>query len=191
MGASRNVLAIIAVFLLFTTSIATEPVERTSNQGYGLTFDPNAFGCPTNTIDCDQTDVVLTEPSVLVGSFREYAALQVRMPGSGHGCCFTLHLSFLLSLQFIKANNYNPSDSDCTSAVTSTPSCANSSWGLYDATSGTTPASELGDGGADLFCCDVGFVGIEEGAECLSVHVVPHRNFNTGNFYSVFGPNAF
>ena len=54
-------------------------------------------------------------------------------------------------------------DSDCTATVVTKPSCANSSWELYDANH--TSATQVGVNDY-LFCCDAGYIGIEGGPQC-------------------------
>jgi hypothetical protein len=56
-------------------------------------------------------------------------------------------------------------DSDCTTAVVDKPSCANSSWKLFDASH--TSASQVGVNDY-LFCCDAGFIGIDGGPACFA-----------------------
>jgi len=135
MAISRNVLAIIASFLLFTSSIANELVERTTNQGFGMLMnEDDADGCPSYTIDCTYTDVCCPIGSYCFG-------------GVFQGICC-------------------PTNNDCTSAVTSKPACANSSWGLFDA-GDNTPAAIAGQDNY-LFCCDEGDIGVDEGPSCWS-----------------------
>ncbi|PMD36994.1 hypothetical protein L207DRAFT_569107 [Hyaloscypha variabilis F] len=58
-----------------------------------------------------------------------------------------------------------PTGSDCTTAVVDKPSCANSSWNLFDASH--TSASQVGVNDY-LFCCDAGFIGIDGGPACFA-----------------------
>jgi len=58
MAASRGILAILASFLLLTFTIATQLVERNSNEGFGMLVTQDIEECPANTtIDCLITDV--------------------------------------------------------------------------------------------------------------------------------------
>ncbi|KAE9378688.1 hypothetical protein N431DRAFT_460022 [Stipitochalara longipes BDJ] len=57
-----------------------------------------------------------------------------------------------------------PTNSDCTSAIVAKPSCANSSWELFDASH--TSASQVGVNDY-LFCCDAGYIGIDGGPACF------------------------
>jgi hypothetical protein len=96
MAASRNFLAILSSFLLLTSTIATQLVERNSNEGFGMLITNDIQECPVNTtIDCLITDVCCPTGSYcLAVPSREYAAPQVRRPS--YTLCRLSHLQLFL-----------------------------------------------------------------------------------------------
>jgi hypothetical protein len=57
MAASRNILAILASFLLLTSTITTQLIKRNSNEGFGMLITKRLEEFPANTtIDCLITD---------------------------------------------------------------------------------------------------------------------------------------
>lgn len=120
---------------------------------------------------------VLLEAGALAVLSRGYAAQQVRRPICTHCCLSHLQQLFLTApppillsylFRWSKQSTKTHLDNDCTSAVTSKPSCANSSWTLYSTDS--SPAEQVQDG--YLFCCDEGSVGLDVGQCWASSDIV-------------------
>jgi len=87
-----------------------------------------------------------------------YLIMLKLFPSHTHRCRSRLYLPrqhfALLSFHWSKVRTKNLSDSDCTFAVTSKPTCPKFSWSLFNTDS--LAVEQVQDG--CLFCCDAGYV---------------------------------